>query len=95
MFDGVISFARKKGELPVFIAEWGITSYLSRQRQATFIDQMQAFVAANHEIAAVLYWNGVGGDSYCNFSIDGQPGSLTAMAAMGRSPALQGRLAPG
>jgi hypothetical protein len=95
LFDGLISFAKANGGLPVFITEWASTSFSSRQRQAAFISQMQAFVAANREIAAVLYWNGQGAGSSCNFSIDGQPASVTAMAAMGHSPALQGRLASG
>jgi hypothetical protein len=51
---------------------------------------MQSYVLANHEIAAALYWdNSVPG---CDFSVTGSPASLAALAAMGHSAGLQGRL---
>lgn len=92
LFDPVISFARAHGGLPVFIAEWGGTAFPASQQQASFIKQMQAFVAASPEIAAVLYWNGPAVGRSCAFSIDPNPGSIAAMAAMAHAPVLQGRL---
>lgn len=91
LFDGLIRFAKAHGGLPVFIAEWASTAFPTSQRQTVFIKQMQAFVTANREVAAVLYWNSAGVGPHCDFSIDSQPASIAALAAMGRSPLLQGR----
>lgn len=92
VFDPVLAFAHANGDLPVFIAEWGSTPFPAT-RQSKFIQQMEKFVAGNREIAAVSYWNTTG--RHCTYSIDKYPGSVSAMAAMGRSPALQGHtLAP-
>jgi hypothetical protein len=87
VFDPVLAFAHANGDLPVFIAEWGSTPFPAT-RQSTFIQQMEKFVAHNREIAAVSYWNTTG--RHCTYNIDKYPGSLAAMAAMGRAPALQG-----
>jgi hypothetical protein len=87
VFDPVLAFAHANGDLPVFIAEWGSTPFPA-SRQSTFIKQMQKFVAGNREIAAVSYWNTHG--PHCTYNIDNYSGSVAAMAAMGRSPALQG-----
>jgi hypothetical protein len=76
----------------VFIAEWGSTAFPSVQRQTSFIQQMQAFVASNPEIAATMYWNNQGIGPHCNFSINPYPSSIAALAAVARSPAMQGRL---
>jgi hypothetical protein len=90
-FSPVLSFAHANGGLPVFIAEWGSTAIPS-SRQSGFIREMQAFVTANREIAAALYWNSNG--PTCSFKINPYPASIAALAVMGRSAALQGRLAP-
>ena len=95
LFGPVLSFARAHGGLPVFIAEWGSVPYSSPSEQPSFINQMRAFVTANREIAAVLYWNSYGQHNGCDYSINGHPAALGALASMGRSPALQGRLVPG
>jgi hypothetical protein len=87
VFDPVLAFAHANGDLPVFIAEWGSTPFPAT-RQSKFIQQMEKFVASNREIAAVSYWNTTG--RHCTYNIDKYPASLAAMAAMGRSPALQG-----
>ena len=55
----VVSFARSQGGLPVFIAEWGSVTFAGSAAQATFIAQMQGYVTANHEIAAVMYCVGL------------------------------------
>lgn len=92
LFGPVLSFAQQNGGLPVFITEWGATAVPSSQQQSGFIGQMQAFVAANPAIAAALYWDSHGTSSTCDFSVNAQPASVSALAAMGHSPALQGRL---
>jgi len=95
LFAPMVSFARSHGGLPVFIAEWGSQAFAGSAEQAIFIDQMQAFVAANHEIAAVLYFDSHSAQySSCSSSLDNQPESLSALAAMGNSPALQGHIVP-
>jgi hypothetical protein len=92
LFGPVLSFAEQHGGLPVFITEWGSTSFPSSQWQTGFIGQMQAFVSANPEIVAVLYWNSPGAGPNCNFSVDNHPASVSALATMAHSTALQGRL---
>jgi hypothetical protein len=57
-----------------------------------FIRQMQAFIAANPEIAAVLYWDSPGHHTHSNFTINANPASVAAMARIGRSRALQGHV---
>ena len=95
LFAPIISFAKSHGSLPVFIAEWGSQVFAGSAGQATFIAQMQAFVAANHEIAAVLYFDSHSAQYHgCSSSLDNQPESLSALAAMGHSPALQGHVVP-
>jgi hypothetical protein len=92
LFGPVIRFAHQHGGLPVFITEWGATSFPAANWQALFIRQMQAFVTANPEIAAVFYWNSPGRHRDCNFSIDAHPASVAAMARIASSRALQGHL---
>jgi beta-mannanase len=92
LFAPVLSFAHQNGGLPVFITEWGSTAVPSGQAQTGFIGQMQAFVAANPEIVAVLYWNSPGASPRCNFSVDTHPASVSALATMAHSAGLQGRL---
>lgn len=90
LFGKVVSFAASHGGLPVFIAEWGSVAYTSNSVRVGFIQQMQAFVEANPEIKAALYW-----DSQvppCNYIINNSPTSVAALASMGHAPALQGQL---
>ena len=89
VFGPAIAFARTHGGLPVFISEWG-SDLAPAGTQPTFIRQMQAFIASNHEIGAAMYWDS--GGAGCDFSINGSPMSIAALAAMGRSAALQGRV---
>jgi hypothetical protein len=89
VFDPAISFARSKGGLPVFIAEWGTDG--SSATQTTFIRQMQSYVASNPEIAAAMYWDDNG--HTCNYSLGHTPAALAALATMGHSRALQGHIA--
>jgi len=92
LFGPVISFAQAEGGLPVFIAEWGSTSHAPSGDQPWFIQQMQAYVTHNQEIAAALYWNGRPPHGPCDYSINNNPASVAALATMGRAPALQGQL---
>ena len=93
LFGPLVSFARSQGGLPVFIAEWGSQAFAGSSMQAVFIGQMRAFVPANHEIAAALYWNSRSAQNHgCSSSLNNQPASLAALAAMGHSPGLQGHL---
>jgi hypothetical protein len=88
IFDPAILFAHAHGGLPVFISEWG-SDLAPTGAQSAFIRQMQAYVERNREIGAVLYWNsGVS----CNYSVNGNPTAIAALAEMGHSAALQGRV---
>jgi hypothetical protein len=93
LFDAALGFARAHAGLPVFIAEWGTIPYTSPAVQPGFIRQMQQFVISNPQIRAALYWDGHGQGNGCNYTIDGNPASLGALAAMGSSAALQGSMA--
>ena len=92
LFDSVISFAHAQGGLPVFIAEWGSVPYTSSAVQPGFIRRMEAYVTANREIAGALYWSGHGQGNGCNYTLDNRPESLGALATMGRSRGLQGKV---
>lgn len=96
LFGPVIDFARSAGGLPVFIPEWGTVAYAGSAEQVTFIRQMRTFVSANPEIAAALYWNsqGQGQNVSCDYSLNSHPPSLSALAEMGHSRALQGHVMP-
>jgi hypothetical protein len=91
LFGPAVSFAATHGGLPVFITEWGIDT-TSRADQARFIQQMQAFVAANREIVGAMYWDSLG--NRCSYVVDGNPAAVAALATMGHSTALQGRVMP-
>lgn len=93
LFGPTVSFARANGGLPVFIAEWGSTAFPSVQRQTSFIQQMQAYVASTPAIQATMYWNNRGIGPHCDFSVNPYPTSIAALAAAARSPAMQGHLA--
>jgi hypothetical protein len=89
LFTGVVRFAASHGSLPVFIAEWGSVAYTNTGIRVAWIHQMQAFVQANPEIAAALYW-----DSQvppCNYILNDSPTSLSALTGMAHAPDMQGR----
>lgn len=92
LFDPAVRFAAAHGGLPVFIAEWGSVPYASTTVRANWIQQMQNYVSANHSIQAALYWN----DQFkpCNYILNNYPSSFSALAAMGHSPDMQGRVVP-
>jgi hypothetical protein len=94
LFSGAVSFAKAQGGLPVFVAEWGTVPYTRAGLQPSFVRQMQAYVLANPEIAAALYWDGHAGQSGCQYSLGGYPDSLAALAAMGHEASLQGHIEP-
>ncbi len=89
IFGPAIAFAHAHGGLPVFISEWG-SDPAPAGAQAEFIRQMQTFVTGNREIGAVMYWDS---GTSCDYSVDGNPTSIAALASMGRAAALQGRVA--
>lgn len=91
-FDPVLSFARSHGGIPVFVAEWG-SDTAPAGIQATFIREMSSFVASHTQIAAAMYWDndGISANGVsCDYAVNNNPASLAALAAMGRSSALQG-----
>src|SRR5262249_45109701 len=88
LFGKLVRFAAGHGSLPVFIAEWGSVAYSDANVRVNWIRQMQAFLQANPEIAAALYW-----DSQvppCNYIIN-SPSALSALASLARSPLMRGR----
>jgi hypothetical protein len=89
IFDPLLSFAATHGGLPVFLAEWGSDDIPSGE-QSTFIAQMQAYVAAHPEIAGAMYWDTHVGN--CDYKVDGNPASMSALTTMGQSAALQGHV---
>jgi len=89
LFGKLVRFAASHGSLPVFIAEWGSVAYPDANVRVNWIHQMQAFVQANPEITAALYW-----DSQvppCNYIINDSPTSLSALTSMAHAPDMQGR----
>jgi hypothetical protein len=90
IFGAAVSFAAAHGHVPVFIAEWGSVAYASPSVRVSFIQQMQAYVAANPEIAAAMYWDSA---ARCNYVINNSPSSLAALASMGRAPNMQANAA--
>ena len=88
-FGPVVSFAAAHGGMPVFLAEWG-SDNIPAGTQATYINQMQSFVANHASIAGAMYWDTHVGN--CDYKVDGNPGSISALAAMGQSPAFQGHV---
>ena len=89
LFDPTLRYAVAHGGLPVFISEWGSDTSPAGV-QSAFIRRMQSYVAAHSVIRAALYWDYYG--PRCNYIVDNQPASLAALAAMGHSTALQGRV---
>jgi hypothetical protein len=92
VFAPLVSFAASHGNMPVFLAEWGSDDVPSGE-QANFIGQMQSYVTDNHSIAGAMYWNTHVGN--CDYRIQGDSASVSAMATMGKSSALQGQATGG
>jgi hypothetical protein len=88
-FGPILSFASSHGNLPVFLAEWGSDDIPSGE-QATYINQMQSYVASNSAIVGAMYWDTHVGN--CNYKVDGITASISALGAMGQSAALQGHV---
>jgi hypothetical protein len=88
LFTPVLSFAAANGGLPVIIAEWA-SNAAQASAQATFITQMQAFLAAHHKkIKAADYWDGAG--TTCSYIVDNNSGSLAALKTLGAAAVMQG-----
>lgn len=87
VFGPVVRWAAAHGNLPVFIAEWGVANALTGA-QLTYVQQMDALVSKTPEIAAALYWDspGIG----CSYTLSGA--RLGALSVMGHSGPLQGRI---
>jgi hypothetical protein len=92
LFEPVVAFAHANGGLPVFITEWGSTSFPTSALQVSFIHQMQAFVDANREVVGAMYWDNTGIGPHCNYIINSNRPAVSAMAAFGQSPVMQGHL---
>jgi hypothetical protein len=92
LFGPVVAFARAHNDAPVFVSEWGTVPYKVTSVAPGYVGSMQRFVAANRDVAAELYWDARGSDS-CNYTLRNYPATLSALAAMGHSPRLQGHLA--
>jgi hypothetical protein len=88
-FGPIVTWAAAHGGIPVFLGEWGSDDIPSGE-QATYISQMQSFVAANTGIAGAMYWDTHVGN--CNYKVDGIAGSISALKTMGQSAALQGHV---
>lgn len=88
VFGYELAWARSHGNLPAFVSEFGANN--DGSVQPDFVRSMQAFVAANHRIAAALYWSGRGRNT-CNFTLTGT--GITTLKAMGHSAALGGHIA--
>lgn len=86
-FGPLLSYASAHGGIPVFLAEWG-SDDLPPGTQASYIGEMQSYVASHSEISGVMYWDTHVGN--CNYKIDGNSSSLSAFATMGQAAALQG-----
>jgi hypothetical protein len=88
-FGPVLRFAASHGGLPVFVTEWG-SDNIPAGEQATFIGQMQSYVAQHPLIAAALYWDTHAGN--CDYRVNGDAASIQALSTMGKSAALQGHI---
>jgi beta-mannanase len=88
-FGPVVGFAASHGNLPILLGEWGSDDIPSGE-QATYITQMQAFVAQHQSIVGALYWDTHVGN--CDYKVNGNAASISALAAMGKSAALQGHV---
>ena len=88
LFNPVVAFAQANGGLPVFISEFGSIPNPPQDVQTTFIQQMQSYVASTPQVTAALFWEGRSANGPCNYTIN--TSAIPALAAMGRSPMLQG-----
>jgi len=89
LFNPLLNFAANHGHIPVFIAEWG-SDTIPAGAQPTFIQQMQAYVTAHPTIVAASYWNLK--QATCDYQINSNPASVSALATMGQSAAMQGHI---
>jgi hypothetical protein len=88
IFSPLLSFASANGGLPVIIAEWAAVAS-QPAHQAAFIGQMQAYLTANQKvIKAADYWDE--GGTNCNYVVDGNPGSLSALKTLGALSIMRG-----
>lgn len=91
VFNPAVAFAKARG-VPLFIAEWGATTYPAASHQTRFIQQMPSYVTANPIVRAALYWNEQGHiGPHCNFAVNHVPASVAAMRKLGHLGAMQGR----
>jgi hypothetical protein len=93
LFEPVVAFAHANGGLPVFITEWGSTSFPTSALQVSFIHQMESFVQANREVVGAMYWDNTGIGPHCSYIINSNEPAVSAMSALGQSPVMQGRVA--
>ena len=89
IFDPLLNFARAHGGLPAFVSEWGAAQKFPAA-QLNFIREMPGYVASHPSIAAALYWDSAG--AKCSYSINQHPMSIAALATMGHTAALSGRV---
>lgn len=92
VFDPVVSFAAAHGRLPVFVAEWGGAT-APAGIQAWFIREMQSYLTATPVIRAAMYWDSTGLPQQgvtCNYNLDNNPTSLSALATLGHTAMMQG-----
>lgn len=89
LFNPLLGFAAAHGGLPVFISEWG-SDAATANAQPRFIEEMQAYLTSNRNIAAAMYWDDGGTGGSCNYRVDGRPAALAALATLGHSSVMQG-----
>ncbi|HEY2579888.1 MAG TPA: hypothetical protein VGI74_26545, partial [Streptosporangiaceae bacterium] len=89
VFGPALAFDAANASPPVFISEWGSTDNPTGT-QATYVNQMQSYIAANPVIAAALYWDT--GNPGCQYSINANPAAVSAMTTLGQSALMQGHL---
>jgi hypothetical protein len=91
MFNPLLTFAQKHGNMPAFIAEWASIRYENPLVRPRFIYSMQEYVLAHPAIKATSYWDSLGpgargyGGAHpaaCSFSVNNDPRSLAALATM-------------
>ena len=95
MFDPLLAFAQQHGNLPALIAEWASIAYTNSSLRPKYIRSMQSYVLDHPQIKGVSYWDSTGAGSRgkgggpssvaCNFSVNNDAASLTALNAMNRA----------
>lgn len=89
LFGGALSFAESE-EKPLFITEWGSVPGPTPTSRSQFIQSVMAYVGAHKDIAAAMYWDGHGHHNGCDYSIDGDAATLSALATAASSPSFRG-----